>query len=166
MRFSASACLFVLHGTASGLPNEIDARAPSDAPIDLYNRPDSSSSYRCGDNTYTGHEIYLAAQRGTNLYLAGERLGRNKYPHSFHNDDSKGNLLSFPTYCPADYSRFEFPLMKGSLYDGSKKDVRQGDERVVYYYEDGATSTDGHPLVYFCGILTHKGAPTGGFMLY
>ncbi|KDN71933.1 putative guanyl-specific ribonuclease F1 [Colletotrichum sublineola] len=165
MRFSASATLLVLLGTVNGLPANIEARVPSNAPIDLFNRPDSSKSFKCGDKTYTGHEIYLAAQRGTNLYLAGETRGRNQYPHPFPNDDSKGNTLKFPKECPADDSRYEFPLMNGSPYDGGKNNVKQGDERVVYYYEDGETSADGNPQVYYCGIMTHKGAPSGGFLM-
>ncbi|KAH7347995.1 hypothetical protein BKA66DRAFT_447540 [Pyrenochaeta sp. MPI-SDFR-AT-0127] len=94
--------------------------------------------FKCGDNTYTGHEIYLAAQRGTNLYHVSKTRGRKKYLRAFPNDDSKGNKLSFPKECPADDSRYEFPLMNGSPYDGGpydggKNNVKQGDERVVYY---------------------------------
>ncbi|KAI1667874.1 guanyl-specific ribonuclease f1 [Pyrenophora tritici-repentis] len=166
MKFSISASLFVLLGVAGALPTEIEARAPSNAPINLINGPDSSKSYKCGDNTYTYHEIYLAAQRGTNLHLVGETRGKHSYPHSFTNDDSKGNKLTFPKDCPAnDDSRYEFPLKNGSPYDGGKNNVKQGDERVVFYYEDGEISYDGNPQVYYCGIMTHKGAPSGGFLL-
>ncbi|KAI0568397.1 guanyl-specific ribonuclease f1 [Pyrenophora tritici-repentis] len=52
MKFSISASLFVLLGVAGALPTEIEARAPSNAPINLINGPDSSKSYKCGDNTY------------------------------------------------------------------------------------------------------------------
>lgn len=55
--------------------------------------------------------------------------------------------------------------MNGSPYDGGKNNVKQGDERVVFYYEDGEISYEGNPRVYFCGIMTHKGAPSGGFLL-
>jgi hypothetical protein len=90
----------------------------------------------------------------------------NQYPHSFPNDDSKGVKLTFPKDCPAnDDSRYEFPLMNGSPYDGGKNNVKQGDERVVFYYEDGEISYDGNPQVYYCGIMTHKGAAPGGFLL-
>ncbi|KAJ0341581.1 hypothetical protein KNSL1_011064 [Colletotrichum chrysophilum] len=90
---------------------------------------------------------------------------RNQYPHPFPNDDSKGVKLNFPKDCPADDSRYEFPLMNGSPYDGGKNNVKQGDERVVFYYEDGEISYDGNPQVYYCGIMTHKGAATGGFLM-
>ncbi|KAJ0352268.1 hypothetical protein COL154_012598 [Colletotrichum chrysophilum] len=165
MRFSISASVLVLLGVASGLPIELEARVPSNAPINLHNGPDSSGSFKCGDKTYSGHEIYLAAQRGTNLHLVGETRGRNQYPHPFPNDDSKGVKLNFPKDCPADDSRYEFPLMNGSPYDGGKNNVKQGDERVVFYYEDGEISYDGNPQVYYCGIMTHKGAATGGFLM-
>ncbi|KAF7444315.1 guanyl-specific ribonuclease f1 [Pyrenophora tritici-repentis] len=93
-------------------------------------------------------------------------MHQHSYPHSFTNDDSKGNKLTFPKDCPAnDDSRYEFPLKNGSPYDGGKNNVKQGDERVVFYYEDGEISYDGNPQVYYCGIMTHKGAPSGGFLL-
>jgi hypothetical protein len=98
MKFSISASLYVLLGVASALPTEIEVRAPSNAPINvsssepqctclptipiqLINGPDSSKSYKCGDNTYSYHEIYLAAQRGTNLHLVGETRGSKFYPY-------------------------------------------------------------------------------------
>ncbi|KAE9569842.1 Guanyl-specific ribonuclease F1 [Colletotrichum fructicola] len=168
MRFSSSASLLVLLGVASGLPteqSELEARVPSNAPIDLHNGPDSSSSFKCGDKTYSGHEIYLAAQHGTNLHLVDETVGRNGYPHSFPNNDSKGVKLNFPKDCPADDSRYEFPLKNGSPYNGGQNNVKQGDERVVFYFKDGDTSYDGNPQVYYCGIMTHKGAATGGFLM-
>lgn len=89
----------------------------------------------------------------------------NQYPHPFPNDDYKGVKLNFPKDCPADDSRYEFPLMNGSPYDGGKNNVKQGDERVVFYYEDGEISYDGNPQVYYCGIMTHKGAATGGLLM-
>ncbi|WDK22047.1 guanyl-specific ribonuclease N1 [Colletotrichum graminicola] len=165
MRFSASASLLVLLGTANGLPTELEARVPLNTPIDLVNGPSSSQSFKCGDKTYTGHEIYLAAQRGTNLYLVGETRGRNKYPHPYPSDDSKGNTLKFPNDCPADVNRYEFPLRNKSPYDGGRTNVNHGDERVVYYYEEGEISLDGNHRVYYCGIMTHKGAPSGGFVI-
>jgi hypothetical protein len=89
----------------------------------------------------------------------------NKYPHPFDKDDSKGVKLTFPKECPADDSRYEYPLMNGSPYDGGKNNVKQGEERVVFYYEDGEISYDGNPQVYYCGIMTHTGAQPGGFLL-
>ncbi|KAF4908444.1 hypothetical protein CGCVW01_v012252 [Colletotrichum viniferum] len=101
MRFSISASVLVLLGVASGLPTELEARVPSNAPINLHDGPD----------------IWLI----------------------------QGVKLNFPKGCPADDSRYEFPLMNGSPYDGGKNNVKQGDERVVFYYEDGEISYDGNP---------------------
>lgn len=89
----------------------------------------------------------------------------NKYPHSFENDDSKGNKLKFPNDCPADTNRQEFPLVSPPPYDGGKNNVKQGDERVVYYWTPGDIDYTDNPNVKYCGIMTHVGAPTGGFIL-
>lgn len=87
-----------------------------------------------------------------------------KYPHSFQNDDSKGNKLSFPDYCPADTNRMEYPLLDPP-YNGGKNNVKTGQERVVYYYVPNDDAADGHPNVNYCGVMTHTGAPSGGFLL-
>ncbi|KAL9044562.1 MAG: hypothetical protein Q9214_002311 [Letrouitia sp. 1 TL-2023] len=85
------------------------------------------------------------------------------YPHPIDKDDSKGNKLNFPDYCPADTNRMEYP-MKIPTYDGSKTNTNYGQERVVYYWK-GDTSSDGNPNVLYCGMITHTGAPSGGFKL-
>ncbi|KAI2621156.1 hypothetical protein GGR54DRAFT_647207 [Hypoxylon sp. NC1633] len=166
MKFPITATIFLLTGMAYAIPAEIVARAtpPSD-PIHLQNGPDQDASFNCGTKTYTGKDIYLAAQYGVNLAAIGETRGKATYPHPFNNDDSKGNILRFPADCPADTNRKEYPLANGKVYDGGKRNTNQGDERVVYYEEPGEVGVDGHPLVYYCGIMTHHGAPTGGFLL-
>ena len=59
----------------------------------------------------------------------------------------------------------EFPLITPPPYDGGKNNVKQGDERVVYYYTPGDRTSDGNPNVEYCGIMTHVGATPGGFFL-
>ena len=51
------------------------------------------------------------------------------------------------------------------VYDGGKNNVNQGDERVVYYWLPGDIDYEGNPNVQFCGLMTHVGAPAGGFLL-
>ncbi|KAI4229061.1 MAG: hypothetical protein LQ349_006445 [Xanthoria aureola] len=118
-----------------------------------------------GTHKYSGADIYTSVQRGVALQNVDETRGKNKYPHSFDNDDSKGNKLAFPDYCPADKKRMEFPLITPPPYDGGKNNVKQGDERVVYYYTPGDRTSDGNPNVEYCGIMTHVGATPGGFFL-
>lgn len=131
---------------------------------DQLEHPPSDGTHHCGNNDYDAHDICLSAQRGIQLKIAGKTRGKNSYPHSFENDDSKGNKLSFPSWCPADTSRYEFPLMN-PVYDGGKNNVKQGDERVVYYWVPGDIDYEGNPNVQYCGIMTHVGAPSGGFLL-
>ncbi|MCJ1267424.1 hypothetical protein MMC22_007309 [Lobaria immixta] len=166
MRFLYAASLSLILGLAiaAPAPAEVDKRDPSNAPINLEHGPDNDKTYHCGNKDYTDHDIYLSAQRGINLKIAGETRGRNAYPHPFDNDDSKGNKLNFPSFCPADKSRYEFPL-KVPVYDGGKNNVNQGDERVVYYWTPGDIDYEGNPNVQYCGIMTHVGAPSGGFLL-
>ncbi|CBX97068.1 hypothetical protein IAQ61_007990 [Plenodomus lingam] len=92
-------------------------------------------------------------------------LQEGKYPHAINNDDSKGHRLVFLPNCPADLNRMEYPLKKGTPYDGGKNNKGQGDERVVYYYQKGKRGNGGHPKVTYCGLITHKGAKAkGGFV--
>ncbi|KAI1745288.1 hypothetical protein F4680DRAFT_401694 [Xylaria scruposa] len=166
MKFSATTAFVFALGVVHALPAEVESRGtPSNAPITLEHEPDQSKSFKCGTHTYTGHDIYIAAQRGVALQEIGETRGKHKYPHAFDNDDSKGHKLNFPSWCPADKNRQEFPLINNGPYDGGKNNVKQGDERVVYYYEDGEVDNDGHAMAYYCGIMTHVGAPSGGFLL-
>ncbi|KAL9055919.1 MAG: hypothetical protein Q9206_002939 [Seirophora lacunosa] len=83
------------------------------------------------------------------------------YPHPFNNYEN----LAFPDGCPADGNLSEFPLVSPPPYDGGKNNVKQGDERVVYHYVSGDESYDGNSNVQYCGIMTHVGAPSGGFIL-
>ncbi|KAI1764643.1 Ribonuclease/ribotoxin [Hypoxylon sp. FL1150] len=166
MKFTITTAIFLLSSIANASRAGILTRAdPPNNLVHLQNGPALSASLTCGTKTYSGKDIYLAAQYGVNLAAIGETSGKAKYPHPFNNDDSKGNKLKFPADCPADKNRKEYPLANGKVYNGGKSNSNQGDERVVYYEEPGEIGSDGHPLVYYCGIMTHHGAPTGGFLL-
>ncbi|GJN71073.1 ribonuclease domain-containing protein [Purpureocillium lilacinum] len=170
MKVTLTAAVLFL-GLASALPAEdlieLDDRAePSNAPID-WDGPNQSASIKCGKNTYDGHDVYLAAQHGVNLGLLSppETRGEKKFPHAFDHDDSKGVKLHFPKHCPEnDKNRQEYPLVKNGPYNGGKNNKKYGDERVVFYYDGKAQGVDGHPLVYYCGLMTHDGAAKGGFI--
>ncbi|CAG8286934.1 unnamed protein product [Penicillium salamii] len=170
MKFALLTASIVFLSLTSALPADelsiLEARAkPSDEPID-WDGPGSNRPIKCGKNTYDGHDIYLAAQHAVNLGRLSppETRGANKYPHAFDNNDSKGVTLRFPAHCPQhDKNRKEYPLVKKGPYDGGKNNKKQGDERVVFYYDGKAKGVGGHPLVYYCGLMTHQGAAKGGF---
>ncbi|KAL3961133.1 hypothetical protein ACCO45_006250 [Purpureocillium lilacinum] len=153
MKVTLTAAVLFL-GLASALPAEdlieLDDRAePSNAPID-WDGPNQSASIKCGKNTYDGHDVYLAAQHGVNLGLLSppETRGEKKFP-----------MLSTTTT-----ARAGVPLVKNGPYNGGKNNKKYGDERVVFYYDGKAQGVDGHPLVYYCGLMTHDGAAKGGFI--
>ncbi|KAF6809034.1 guanyl-specific ribonuclease N1 [Colletotrichum musicola] len=180
--FPVFASLLVVLGAAGAYPTDIHSREPSNAPIDVgtqsrilvtespkegdhcqtqpLGRPDSSASFKCEKKKYTGREICLAAQKGVNLYRMGETRGRKEYPQRFINDGRK-----FADGCPEDCNLSEYPLKKKTPYDGGPLNKTQGDERVIYYYQDGDTGYDGNPRVIYCGIMTHEGAGKG-LLLY
>ncbi|KAL8762994.1 MAG: hypothetical protein Q9194_007439 [Teloschistes cf. exilis] len=136
MKLSYSSVALILFGAAVAAPNKLEQRQVSNAPIHLIHGPNASEDIKC----------------------------EAKYPHPFNNDDSKGNKLNFPSYCPADTNRMEYPLQK-TTYDGGKSNTNTGQERVVYYWNGSDEGVDGHPSVQYCGVMTHTGAPTGGFLL-
>ena len=49
-------------------------------------------------------------------------------------------------------------MKKGSVYKAGPNNKSQGDERVIYYWDESSRSSDGKPNVYFCGLVTHEGA--------
>lgn len=55
--------------------------------------------------------------------------------------------------------------MAGAPYNGGNSNQKQGDERVVFYTEDGEIAPNGHAQIYFCGAMTHQGAVSGGFVM-
>ncbi|KAL8635186.1 MAG: hypothetical protein Q9228_007300 [Teloschistes exilis] len=164
MKLSYFSVALILFGAAVAAPNKLEQRQVSNAPIHLIHGPNASDDIKCGGETYKGSQVFQSAQYGINLHLAGQTRGKAKYPHPFNNDDSKGNKLNFPSYCPADTNRMEYPLQK-TTYDGGKSNTNTGQERVVYYWNGSDEGVDGHPSVQYCGVMTHTGAPTGGFLL-
>ncbi|OGE49576.1 hypothetical protein PENARI_c020G06992 [Penicillium arizonense] len=171
MKLTLATISILFLSLTSALPAEdfadLEERAePSNAPID-WDGPNASASIKCGKNTYDGHDIFLAAQHAVNLGLLNppETRGAKSYPHPFDNDDSKGVKLHFPAHCPEhDQNRKEYPLVKNGPYNSGKNNKKYGDERVVFYYDGEAQGVDGHPLVYYCGLMTHEGAERGGFV--
>ncbi|KAK7936172.1 hypothetical protein PG985_001667 [Apiospora marii] len=155
MQLSLAQVFVAVLGVAHALPAELEVRGtPSNAPVTFDHLPDSSKSFQCGGKTYTGHDIYISAQRGVALQEIGETRGIDK-----------GHQLNFPSYCPEDTDRMEFPLFHNGPYDGGKNNQKQGDERVVYFYEPGEVDNNGHAKATYCGIMTHVGAASGGFVL-
>ncbi|KAL9608846.1 MAG: hypothetical protein Q9167_006332 [Letrouitia subvulpina] len=164
MKLSYSSLIaFLLLGAAVAAPNKLEQRGPSNAPINLDHALEEGEIKECGGNFYDEQQVYLSIQHAVNLQLVDETRGKPKYPHPIDKDDSKGNKLNFPDYCPADTNRMEYP-MKVPTYDGGKSNTNYGQERVVYYWK-GDTSYDGNPNVIYCGMITHTGAPVGGFKL-
>ncbi|KAK8164434.1 hypothetical protein IWX90DRAFT_416208 [Phyllosticta citrichinensis] len=137
---------------------------PPATPIHLQFGLDPDGSYHCGDKIYSGHEIFLAAQYGINLLNADERRGKERYPQSF-DDGTESRGIKFPSYCPANSMRYEFPLASGLPYNGGPDDKNAGDERIVFFYRNGDVGFDNHPVGSFCGIVTRKGAESDGFVL-
>ena len=84
-----------------------------------------------------------------------------EYPHTFGNREN----FDFNDGCPADGNLYEYPLKKGTRYDGGPNNKKAGKERVVYYYNPSGNSGAPNPIVVFCGIMTHEGQPKGRFRL-
>jgi hypothetical protein len=89
-----------------------------------------------------------------------------KYPHKYPYNESKKVKLEFPKECPPKMgeNRQEFPLIHNGPYNGGPNNEKQGQERVVYYWDRTQVAYDGNPIVYYCGMITHTGAVTGGFL--
>lgn len=86
---------------------------------------------------------YHATTTPTDLW----HLGRDKYPHAYNDYEH----FSFPH---ASKPYLEFPIMAGSVYDGSSP----GADRVVI----GSIASDYSSAVY-CAVITHDGQRKNGF---
>ncbi|OJJ81811.1 uncharacterized protein ASPGLDRAFT_83985 [Aspergillus glaucus CBS 516.65] len=168
MKFSMIAFLS-LAGSIVALPfHPLEARDdPSLAPITLVDGPSHSDNMTCKRDSYTasysGEDVYEAVQYAIALTQNGQARGKAKFPHSLHHNNSTGHSLNFPDSCPADKNRYEYPLEKGSYYNGGPRNQDIGDERVVFYHKDDEIDTQDHPKAYFCGLVTRGGKKTGGF---
>lgn len=128
----------------------------------------SDATMTCGSTTFSYDDIYKAVQWGDLLQDAG--LGRGKkskqYPNGRFPHTYDSTQYTFNGDCPADANRQEYPLIADGPYNGGiSNNVQWGNHRVVYYREPGQIGTDGHDLVYFCGGVTHEGAPTSSDFL-
>ncbi|OAQ64637.2 ribonuclease domain-containing protein [Pochonia chlamydosporia 170] len=138
---------------------------PSNGPTSVVDLPHDISK-KCGTTTYTYNDIYDAASWGMKLQEKGIARGKKskeypngRFPHSY--TDTK---FDFGKNCPADDNRHEYPLVTKGPYNGGLNNNKWGNDRVVYYHEPGEIGNDGHPLGYYCGTITHSGAPTGQFV--
>lgn len=95
-----------------------------------------------GDNKYTAHDVYLAAQYGVRLQATGQARGKKstqypngRFPHAF-TSNKNGVAVGFPDYCPEnDDLRKEYPLVKNGPYNGGiSNNNKWGNDRVVYMY--------------------------------
>ncbi|KAK8181756.1 hypothetical protein HDK77DRAFT_486240 [Phyllosticta capitalensis] len=158
--------LVFLLGSVSAIPLARLARRgdPPATPVHLEYGPDPDGMFKCGDKSYSGHEIYLAVQYGINLLVADQTRGMGQFPQTFNSSAASQTIV--PTsYCPANNMRYDFPLANGLAYNGGPNDTNAGDERVVFFYRSGDISYDSHPVGYYCGIVTRKGAASNGFVL-
>ncbi|KAJ5804124.1 uncharacterized protein N7518_000427 [Penicillium psychrosexuale] len=161
MKFTLASASILFLSLTSALPVEDFADIQ-----ELWDGPNASASIKCGKSTYTGHDIYLAAQHAVNLSFLSppEKRGEKPYPHKFDHNRSKKVDLHFPAHCSEhDDNRQEYPLVKNGPCNGSKNNKKYGKKRAVFYYNGKTEGVDGHPLVYFCGLLTHEGLKDGGF---
>ncbi|EYE96761.1 uncharacterized protein EURHEDRAFT_521890 [Aspergillus ruber CBS 135680] len=138
---------------------------PSLAPITLVDGPSHSENVTCkGDSdtaSYSGEDVYEAVQYAISLMQSGQTRGKAKYPHSLH--ANSGHPLNFPESCPADKSRYGYPLGKGFYYNGGPRNQTTGNELVVFYHKDDEIDTQNHPKAYFCGLVTRGGRDNGEF---
>lgn len=174
--------LVFLLGSVSAIPLARLTRRgdPPATPVHLEYGPDPDGMFKCGDKSYSGHEIYLAVQYGINLLVADQTRGSKsitpgsclatyaspvgQFPQTFNSSAASQTIV--PTsYCPANNMRYDFPLANGLAYNGGPNDTNAGDERVVFFYRSGDISYDSHPVGYYCGIVTRKGAASNGFVL-
>ncbi|CAA9957537.1 guanyl-specific ribonuclease F1 [Pyrenophora teres f. maculata] len=65
---------FFLSASVKGIHPRIRAE-PSNEPIDLEFCPDFNTNYKCGLETYTGNEVYLAVQHAVNLQIVDATRG-------------------------------------------------------------------------------------------
>ncbi|KAL8650761.1 MAG: hypothetical protein Q9210_003633 [Variospora velana] len=154
MKLSYASLLALLLNLVTGAPSGLEARDPG-------NRPINRAKETRGSNQFPSITSLLHG----NL-LTPKTATEAKYPHKFDHNDSKGNKLAFPDYCPEeDENRQEFPLVSPPPYDGGKNNAKPGDERVVYYWTPGDIDYSDNPNVRYCGIMTHEGVQKGGFRM-
>lgn len=101
----------------------------------------------CDGTSYSQTDINAAASQALSLASQGQTLGRDKYPHAYNDYEH----FSFPH---ASKPYLEFPIMAGSVYDGSSP----GADRVVI----GSIASDYSSAVY-CAVITHDGQRKNGF---
>ncbi|MCJ1315281.1 hypothetical protein MMC15_000598 [Xylographa vitiligo] len=100
---------------------------------------------------YTTSAIKNSIEEGVDHVTAGSTTGKQKYPHIYNGRDPG---VSFPA-CPDNRNRYEFPVQRGSVYDGDDPET----DRIIFQYKSKSSAV-------YCGIITHaKAAAKGGFVM-
>lgn len=139
---------------------------PSNGPVSVEDLTHDINK-KCGSNTYGYTEIYAAVAWGIKLREKGIGRGQKskdfpvgRFPHKY--DETK---FDFGKNCPPDDNHQEYPLITSGPYNGGISNNKQwGPDRVVYYHEPGEVGSNGDPIGYYCGSITHTGANEGEFL--
>ena len=120
-----------------------------------------SGSVTCARNTYSASQIDSAIYEGCNLHAEGQTVGRNDYPHAFHNREG------LPLETDGPYQ--EFPILTSGVYTGGKLHCVQHVELgLIELGSPGADRVVFNPNYngecVFVGAITHTGAPGNGFV--
>ncbi|KZV81253.1 Ribonuclease/ribotoxin, partial [Exidia glandulosa HHB12029] len=105
------------------------------------------SGCNCDGTEYTRADIAAAAKKALELASEGKTLGRDKYPHAYHDYEH----FSF-SHAQAPY--LEFPVLHGEVYTGEAP----GADRIVL----GSIAEDFQSAVY-CAVITHDGQKKNNF---
>lgn len=175
LSISTVGTLLSLYKCASALPNsnpnQLFSRGfsplpddPSNSPVSVIDLPQGTTS-TCGDNTYNYDDIYNAISWGIKLSEKG--IGRGKksgtYPVGRFPHFVIDTGFDYGDNCPEDKNRMEYPIVFDGPYNGGLRNDKYGPDRAVYYHEPGEVGNNGDPIGYYCGLITHTGAPQGMF---
>lgn len=172
---STIGALLSLHTLASALPNPnlLFSRGfnplpddPSNSPVSVMDLEQEVSS-TCGSNTYTYDQIYDAISWAIKLGEKGIARGKKskQYPNGRFPHFITSPELSWGDNCPNDENRMEYPIVFDGPYNGGLRNGQWGEDRVVYYHEPGEVGSNGDPIGYYCGLITHTGAdPKSSFL--
>ncbi|MCJ1290499.1 hypothetical protein MMC34_002038 [Xylographa carneopallida] len=121
------------------------------ATVSITNSVPSSVSCVGSGYKYTSSAIKNSVEEGVDHVTAKSTTGKQKYPHIYNGNDAG---VSFPA-CPDNRNRYEFPVQRGSVYDGDDPET----DRVIFQYKSKSSAV-------YCGIITHaNAAKRGGFVM-
>ena len=84
MKLSYPAFLALILGVAIAVPNKLERREPSNAPINLDHGLEEGELKECGGNTYDDSQVYQSIQRAVNLQLVDETRGSMLCPFGLY----------------------------------------------------------------------------------